>query len=503
MPPNRRSTIGVKASVVLPKEEEASDFTSTLAKLKLSKPDGEIQPTAISEVTRRTPSKKIFKSDIDVKPPRFSVPDLYPPALQDVKLKVDAQELVGVENVIVAPREFERHTHPRIEIVLPSWKDVRKAKADRARAARGKPRVRNARHPAATDVDAKVDLSLADMADVDPPGHAALRGAVEEMKNPDAKVKEELLLSDAFLLAALTWEGINHRHPVPLPKHIAEFGFSRAYISHLYGGNPQDVFPPPHKDKVAWHGLNDWAFLSLELNPHAPTRPGFSGLYFTMDRAAACDERETLRQVKRTFVRLAPNRWIYLGQYTFTPGVSLTTALWTEQRIQVRRAWARGVLYKGWGAKVLLRIWFRRERGVDFEPKEDDMEDAEGQVKQIRTTMSEEDIMGPYDRGEEEIGTFRMMCTGYDAEFLSVLQRNAHSFVPPLPKHKKSRSRQQKKEGETSTRGKKRKAGSTINAKYSAEAKSESDEDDAHVQEHWQKFSISTARESTKRRKLA
>ena len=153
---------------------------------------------------------------------------------------------------------------------------------------------------------------------------------------PDARVKEELLLSDAFLLDALTWEGINHRHPVPLPKHIAEFGFSRAYISHLYGGNPQDVFPPPSREKVEWHGLDDWAFLSLEWNPHAPTRPGFSGLYFTMDGAATCDERETLEHVKRTFVRLGPNRWIYLGQYTFTPGVSLTAALWTEQRIQVR-----------------------------------------------------------------------------------------------------------------------------------------------------------------------
>ena len=144
-----------------------------------------------------------------------------------------------------------------------------------------------------------------------------------------------------FLLDALTWEGINHRHPVPLPKPIAEFGFSRAYISHLYGGNPQDVFPPPSRDKVEWHGLDDWAFLSLEWNPHAPTRPGCSGLYFTMDSAATCDERATLEQVKRTFVRLGPNRWIYLGQYAFTPGVSLTAALWTEQRIQVRASHLR------------------------------------------------------------------------------------------------------------------------------------------------------------------
>lgn len=65
-------------------------------------------------------------------------------------------------------------------------------------------------------------------------------------------------------------------------------------------------------------------------------RPGFSGLYFTMDNAATCDERETLGSVKRTFGRLGANRWIYLGQYEFAPGVSLTAAFWTEQSIQVR-----------------------------------------------------------------------------------------------------------------------------------------------------------------------
>ena len=48
-----------------------------------------------------------------------------------------------------------------------------------------------------------------------------------------------------------------------------------------------------------------------------------------------------------------------------------------------------------------MRIWFRRERGVDFEPKEDDVEDAKGRIAQIRSTMSEEDVMGAYDRGEE------------------------------------------------------------------------------------------------------
>ena len=97
-------------------------------------------------------------------------------------MRVTSQELENEERAIVPPRE--RRGQPRIEVVLATWKDVRKAKADRARAARGKLHQSNARNSAAADADAdaKVELSLRDMADVDPP-LAALRGAVEELKN--------------------------------------------------------------------------------------------------------------------------------------------------------------------------------------------------------------------------------------------------------------------------------------------------------------------------------
>ena len=61
----------------------------------------------------------------------------------------------------------------------------------------------------------------------------------------------------------------------------------------------------------------------------------------------------------------------------------------------------RGILLKGWGENVLLRVWSHRERGVDFEPKKGDIDDAKNQIKQIRATMTEEDVIGAYDRGEE------------------------------------------------------------------------------------------------------
>ena len=81
-----------------------------------------------------------------------------------------------------------------------------------------------------------------------------------------------------------------------------------------------------------WHGLEHWAFLSLDYNPHAPTKPGHSGLFFSSDRA-----REGWRdEIMRTFVRVRPGRWVYMGQYQLAPAKSLTTTAWMDQKPEVR-----------------------------------------------------------------------------------------------------------------------------------------------------------------------
>ena len=95
------------------------------------------------------------------------------------------------------------------------------------------------------------------------------------------KVKQEAFLSDDFLHEALGWRAINHRFPIPLPKEIAEYKFHRHYIHNLDGGSQQDVFVTPSVDKVQRHGVGDFSFLSLDYNPYVPTRPGYSGLYFS------------------------------------------------------------------------------------------------------------------------------------------------------------------------------------------------------------------------------
>ena len=68
---------------------------------------------------------------------------------------------------------------------------------------------------------------------------------------------------------------------------------------------------------------------------------------------------------------------------------------------QVRRTWATGLLNKQWGRNVLLRVWFRKTRGADYEPTKEDLADATANIKDIRKSMTEEEIIDAYTRGEE------------------------------------------------------------------------------------------------------
>ncbi|RDX48547.1 hypothetical protein OH76DRAFT_1383565 [Lentinus brumalis] len=226
-----------------------------------------------------------------------------------------------------------------IEVVLPRWKDVLRRKPGQARSEARHMEEQMPAHPGGMGREV---TALAEQPGVkrepveDPesrvlerynPGPDEVAQAIQEMRNPDVKVKKELMLSDEYLLDALTWEGINHRFPIPVPRDIAECPLPRAYISNLYGGGLQDTFAQPRAELVAWHGLRHWAFWTLDWNPHAPTRPGFSGLLFTVGKA-----QDDLKEVRRTFVRVAPGKWVYMGQYKMRPGKSLTAESWKQQK---------------------------------------------------------------------------------------------------------------------------------------------------------------------------
>ncbi|TBU48768.1 hypothetical protein BD309DRAFT_997395 [Dichomitus squalens] len=316
-----------------------------------------------------------------------------------------------------------------VEVVLPRWEDVRRRKKIQAERARdtlaGRSRLPELSDSASAprhdsgliEIEPEEDVKpLVALEDYDPDEVVEiLHNAVQKLRHPDAKVKKELLFNDEFLLDALTWEGINHKYPIPLPKEIAECRLRREYISHLYGGNPLATTPEHGKDMLAWHGLNDWLFLTLDFNPHAPTKPGHSGLFFTSYGAPSWPG------IQRTFVRVVSGRWVYMGQYTMEPGVSLSAEAWKQQKTSVRKTWVKSILSKRWGEDNCIAIWIRKRRGSDCTITAEDKEEARPMLKHIRANLTEEDISGAFDRGEEEIGTYRMRCVGYDAEFIDTL----------------------------------------------------------------------------------
>ncbi|KAI0751871.1 hypothetical protein C8Q80DRAFT_1097891, partial [Daedaleopsis nitida] len=213
---------------------------------------------------------------------------------------------------------------------------------------------------------------------------------------PDVKVDQKLLQSDDFLLRVLGWDMINHRYPIPVPRDISRYGFTRDFISDQYGGSTQSTCPKIGKRSLDQHGLDDWMFLTLEWNPHVPTKPGFPGLLFSFGR-----ETDEWKKIQRVFVRVQtdPAQWVYMGQYQMKVGTSLTAADWWSQKEQSRKKWANGVLKKGWGAKLCARLGLQKQHGVAYEPTKSDYDIAtkKDNIKHYRSLLTERDVLRAFD----------------------------------------------------------------------------------------------------------
>ena len=146
-----------------------------------------------------------------------------------------------------------------------------------------------------------------------------------------AQIKKEAKFSDRFVYDRLKNEdGEIEWFRIEANEEIREYTFPRYYFSSRFGGGPVMTFPVIAPKKLREHGIDNWAFLSTEMNPHAPTLPGAPGLFFRpyVDRPPPAD--------KRLFVRLRHNRWLYCGTYRFTTARSLTSGEWMEQSETVR-----------------------------------------------------------------------------------------------------------------------------------------------------------------------
>ncbi|KAF8135036.1 hypothetical protein EV363DRAFT_1396498 [Boletus edulis] len=185
---------------------------------------------------------------------------------------------------------------------------------------------------------------------------------------------------------------------------------TRLFTSKTWGGNTQDTFPRIRQEMLDRHGMDDFMYLNLYLNPHAPQRPGAPGLFFTSSVNPNAREWPT---IERVLVRLKTNRWFYVGQYQCTPAPSLTPEEWTSQSPKMKKTWMTKVSTKGWGTDIRAKIVLQKRLGRDPTAKE--LEDACDSNEKFHATPDE--VHRAFDQGHAFIQAWSMKCVGYDENF--------------------------------------------------------------------------------------
>lgn len=130
--------------------------------------------------------------------------------------------------------------------------------------------------------------------------------------------------------------------PVSLDRSIRDVDISRLFLSHEYGGSPQDTFPSIRKAKLEEHGLDDFMCLNLDFNPCAPATPGAPGLFFETHWGPT----GPWPKIQRVICRLSAGQWLYQGQYRLAPSESLTKEEWAQESQRVRPL-----------LKLILTVW--------------------------------------------------------------------------------------------------------------------------------------------------
>jgi len=242
-------------------------------------------------------------------------------------------------------------------------------------------------------------------------------------------------------------------------------------MSCEYGGNTQDTIPDIGASHLQAHGLDDFMYLSLDFNPNAPTFPGFPGFFSSMGPS----DGQSWPTIQRTFIRKAPNKWLYIGQYELSPAMSLTPEEFELQPAKVKNTWSWKILKKDWATGVRVSIILRRRLGR--EPKNEEIEAALA-TNHKYYDITQEEIIGAFERGEETIGLWFMKCIDYDEDFQRRIARKFPTWVPPPPRPRKDKSKPKKASASKAKATKQVEVGTKRKFKQEEEEVSEEEEDD-------------------------
>ncbi|KAF9457402.1 hypothetical protein BDZ94DRAFT_1273316 [Collybia nuda] len=280
------------------------------------------------------------------------------------------------------------------------------------------------------------------------------------LSNPIVKKKPNIELSIDTVRDRMKSIGYD-LYPVPLEKDIQDVTVTRQFMSDVYGGSSMETSPKISEKKLALHGLDDFMYLNLNLNPQAPQFPGAPGLFFDVDSDPGSPPSEDVDDPipRRLFSRLTSAIWLYCGQYEIRQVLSLTKEEWAIQSPKVRNAWATQLCIKGWGFRSRARIHLRQT--LRREPTTAELMAAltsGNEYKHIRPAQFSEAFL----RGQETMAVYTMKCVGYDTAFQRNLAEKFPTWVPPPSKTK----------GEKKTKAKKNGAGGKLTPKQASKANS-------------------------------
>ncbi|KAG5351748.1 hypothetical protein C0989_005045 [Termitomyces sp. Mn162] len=157
---------------------------------------------------------------------------------------------------------------------------------------------------------------------------------MKHLKNPKVKKDQACVLTAGTVRDRLQQIGLDP-FPIALPKSITDATFQRDFLSRHYGGNMRATFPIIRRDMIAATGLDDFMYINLRYNPHAPEMPGAPGLWYTVGQGRRIARAHPWTKEQRVMSRLVTGIWQYQGQYALIPADSLTKEEWGAQDIKV------------------------------------------------------------------------------------------------------------------------------------------------------------------------
>ncbi|THU78144.1 hypothetical protein K435DRAFT_845899 [Dendrothele bispora CBS 962.96] len=270
-------------------------------------------------------------------------------------------------------------------------------------------------------------------------------------KNPKFKLKkkeEDFCLSDQVLYSRLKDIQLD-LYPISLEPSILHSTVTRQFMCHQYGGSNAACFPNISQERVEKHGYNDFMYLNLNLNPHAPQVPGAPGLYFNATaRPLIADDDEDDKvdnwpDLQRVYVRLEGGVWLKVGIYKMTRSKPLSKEeMGRDDMAKMRATWGREMATSKWGKSMRCSIKLRAELGR--EPTTEEFEEAMKR-NDLFEDVSSEDVSRAFLLGEEVISVWKMQCVGYDVEFQKTTAAAFANWTPP-PKRVRSKAKTTKDE---------------------------------------------------------